>query len=561
MKGLILALLLSQVRIPGPGGFKASGGTFTLRYATPATSTTCTGTTCAVSLTSKPIVAGDLLGYQCALNAVGDSISSVTNGGTFVPVFATTSEIKNANVLAQGYILSASAESTTATITFASSSGTTRCVIWDYSYTGTPVFDGWNGFGQVASSTTLALPAFTPSSGSNNDIYLTMTNAAAAPASVNSGLTLVTGTGSGFAHIDNTISALGPTFTFGSAQTSILSQQMQFGFNVTPFSSIGFTNFSGTNGATVTQAALQSSTTGFQGYPWNAINTCASGNFTFQTSASLPLTGSTGRLNDGSNSSDSSTTGLEWPTSCGPSNAWEIGDSWGVLSNSTITTGINMTENLPGTDFSNIDSFVINGTANNDFNNAIQQSSGSSRTIDQECQGQTAGTQPPFNITSGTSYHLEMKWNPKGPISATFTNGSAVIGATNTHVAGDGVRFTTTGGLPTNFATNTTYYVIATGLSSSQMEVSTTVGGSAVTAGSAGSGTQTVSGGSHYLKIFTGYASPSSPGTLAATFTCPSLGFPAANIVIGNSNSNPVTTGFFIHWDTLLLSLDGTDPI
>lgn len=75
-------------------------------------------------------------------------------------------------------------------------------------------------------------------------------------------------------------------------------------------------------------------------------------------------------------------------------------------------------------------------------------------------------------------------------LTVTFTNGSAVIAATNTFAVNDSVRFTTTGSLPTNFSTGTTYYVISTGLSGSQFEVSATIGGSAITAGSAGSGTQ-----------------------------------------------------------------------
>jgi hypothetical protein len=76
--------------------------------------------------------------------------------------------------------------------------------------------------------------------------------------------------------------------------------------------------------------------------------------------------------------------------------------------------------------------------------------------------------------------------------TATFTNSSASIGATNTLSAGQTVQFITTGTLPTNFAVGTTYYVISTGLSGSAFEVSATSGGSAITAGSAGSGTQTV---------------------------------------------------------------------
>lgn len=71
----------------------------------------------------------------------------------------------------------------------------------------------------------------------------------------------------------------------------------------------------------------------------------------------------------------------------------------------------------------------------------------------------------------------------------TFTNGSANISFSNSFIAGQPVRFTTTGTLPTNFATSTVYYVIATGLTASNIQVSATLGGAAITAGSAGSGT------------------------------------------------------------------------
>jgi len=73
---------------------------------------------------------------------------------------------------------------------------------------------------------------------------------------------------------------------------------------------------------------------------------------------------------------------------------------------------------------------------------------------------------------------------------AVFSNGSAVVSFPNSFVAGQPVYFDTTGALPTNFSTGTVYYVIATGLTSTTFQVSTTVGGSAITAGSSGSGVQ-----------------------------------------------------------------------
>ena len=70
------------------------------------------------------------------------------------------------------------------------------------------------------------------------------------------------------------------------------------------------------------------------------------------------------------------------------------------------------------------------------------------------------------------------------PSTCTFTNTSANIGVTNTCAVGDQVVFSSTGTLPTNFALNTIYYVLASGLSSSNIQVSATPGGSAITAGS-----------------------------------------------------------------------------
>jgi hypothetical protein len=85
------------------------------------------------------------------------------------------------------------------------------------------------------------------------------------------------------------------------------------------------------------------------------------------------------------------------------------------------------------------------------------------------------------NITSGTI---------STPV--TFSNGSAVISAVNAFAVGQAVTLTTTGSLPTNFAVSTTYYVVAAGLSALQFELSATPGGSAIVAGSVGSGSQAV---------------------------------------------------------------------
>jgi len=87
-----------------------------------------------------------------------------------------------------------------------------------------------------------------------------------------------------------------------------------------------------------------------------------------------------------------------------------------------------------------------------------------------------------------------------GPVTITviFTNSSAVITGANSFPIGAALSFINSGGgYPTSFspcASPQVCYVIATGLSSTQFEVSATYGGSAIVANSAGTGTTTVTG-------------------------------------------------------------------
>jgi len=75
--------------------------------------------------------------------------------------------------------------------------------------------------------------------------------------------------------------------------------------------------------------------------------------------------------------------------------------------------------------------------------------------------------------------------------SVAFTNGSANITGTNLPAIGTAVKFATTGSLPTNFTSGTTYYVVSN-TSNTTITVSASSGGTAILAGSAGSGTQTM---------------------------------------------------------------------
>lgn len=77
--------------------------------------------------------------------------------------------------------------------------------------------------------------------------------------------------------------------------------------------------------------------------------------------------------------------------------------------------------------------------------------------------------------------------------TVTFTNGSANVTSTyNTATLNidSPVRLTTTGTLPTNFATGTTYYIKTK--SGTDVTLSATRGGAAISAGSAGTGTHTM---------------------------------------------------------------------
>ncbi len=82
--------------------------------------------------------------------------------------------------------------------------------------------------------------------------------------------------------------------------------------------------------------------------------------------------------------------------------------------------------------------------------------------------------------------------NPPDNVVATVNAGSAVIAAANTFSAGTPVVFSGSFGTVTGLSAGTTYYVIATGLSTSQFEVSATEGGTAITPGGSSSATPTV---------------------------------------------------------------------
>jgi hypothetical protein len=115
--------------------------------------------------------------------------------------------------------------------------------------------------------------------------------------------------------------------------------------------------------------------------------------------------------------------------------------------------------------------------------------------------------------------------------TVTITNATpAVVTWTGSNFpAGQIIKFTTTGTLPSPIAPGAAYYVIAAGLGANSFEISTTNGGSAVNTTTAGSGTHTATvvgqdtavggpsgqfayGGRNILGVSPAFANPTNPG-------------------------------------------------
>jgi hypothetical protein len=343
--------------------------------------TACTGaTTCAITL-DQGIAAGDLLIFESSTydsNTAFDTsfITATDNGGTFVQCVSCvgadpTSALEGTS---GGWILSASAEASAITVTFSVPS-TGEIEMWEYSYTGgTPGFDGANQNETVNSSSPTA-HAFTASG--SNDISVQACRSDWYCDSVSSPFTDDhAGNLFDWAHLDNVTSWTAPTWTlansgFAPSPTSQLTQ-MEFGFNVSPCANTTFVDFGGTNGSTVSEAQLASGTHGWQGGYWT-INTGGaqvSGTpyLTFETAASQTLQNPTGRLCDGGNYTDSSTTGLEYSTA-EPATFLQINATGGALTGTSVSAGAWYYSTLPGTgDFTaGTDDLAIFGSLGQDY--------------------------------------------------------------------------------------------------------------------------------------------------------------------------------------------------
>jgi hypothetical protein len=150
---------------------------------------------------------------------------------------------------------------------------------------------------------------------------------------------------------------VGPTWT-SQATIPVLSAAC-FGWNTLPFSTQSFVDFeSGTNGHAPTSTTLATDTHGWQGIHVHVTGS----NILYDTSASMPLLNSTGRLGDGASyAAGAGSLGVTY-TGTGTAINPHLTFGWGVNSSQTVVTAaVKFTSDVLDSDTSNVDCFSIHG--------------------------------------------------------------------------------------------------------------------------------------------------------------------------------------------------------
>jgi hypothetical protein len=93
--------------------------------------------------------------------------------------------------------------------------------------------------------------------------------------------------------------------------------------------------------------------------------------------------------------------------------------------------------------------------------------------------------------TGGTTSSLGLYDGLSATVTMTIATPGVVTWTAHGLAAGDAVKFTTTGALPTGITAGTTYYVISAGLTANTFRVSATVGGAAINTTGSQSGVHT----------------------------------------------------------------------
>jgi hypothetical protein len=108
------------------------------------------------------------------------------------------------------------------------------------------------------------------------------------------------------------------------------------------------------------------------------------------------------------------------------------------------------------------------------------------------CSTSSTGTFTGGTLSSGSIATATLQWvSTATSAGATFSNGSSSISASNAFYPGQEVTFT--GTMPGNFTTNTSYYVLASGLTGSTFQVAAYFNGPAIVAGAGASGNSVLS--------------------------------------------------------------------
>ena len=566
----LIALLLSVCAWAQTGPMLPDGipfastptGTFTFVQHN-ANGSCSSGTTCSITLGS-PITAGDLV-IVAGDNQGGASalITGTNNGGSFVQCVSCTSDDWTAGwfSLSGGYIISASSQASPLVVNLSTTS-TNIINMWEYSYTGgTPALDGANVIEQLATSS-LQMPLFTTSGTGAGDISVQFgrdgtVNSISSPFATK----YCPQTYACFSHLASAVSgSIQPTWTLNASST-VMGLEMHFGFGVTSFSNETLIETSGTSGSTVTAASLKADTFGFSGGIPSGTQLSNITNVTYQATptcggGSPPSSaGLTGRLSDGGNYSDTSTTVIEATTT--KSTYARYGALGGLGATNFMSAAFWYCSNLPAADTSTADIFTIQGTGNSDFSNVNELASGAStREIEIECPAAPT-TQTSWGnaiLARAAWYWIDILYNKTGNHTMKVYNSSLVqVGTTIsiTSFTGSSGTLTFTNSGINNFITGSV--AALTGFTGAN----TGLNGQVITILAAGLNSTT------FEAAVTGSGYSSGSGTTSPTIYCPSEGTttPVALLTFGDSASNAITSGYVYDYYHVKYSLDGTDPL
>ena len=418
----LIALLLSVCAWAQTGPMLPDGipfastptGTFTF-VQTNGNGSCASGTTCSITLGSS-ITAGDLVIVCGNSNFSPIIISGTNNGGTWTPLPSTSVYDYNGGFGQSncGYILSASSQATPLTINYSGTNGGATVHMWEYSYTGgTPAVDGENSLYNAA-QTSFVMPLFTISGSGPGDIGVQFSrdgtinsitspwHAKNCPASSDCGSYLATAiTGNSQ-----------PTWAL-NASSNVAGAEVFFGFSPTTFANTQLIETAGTATNAVTVASLLADTFGFQGGSPELNGTGCAGVIciTYQTATGIcgstppPSPGATGRLNDGGNYTDASAQVIQYLTTANQQYV-RFGGLANVIPVNTASLGFWYCSDLPIADGSTVDVTALEGTINNDFNNAHEFSDGSSkRAMEIECNGNTSAS---IELARNTWYWIDL---------------------------------------------------------------------------------------------------------------------------------------------------------